>query len=416
MTLFLLLGVPIAVAGAVLTQTVVRRDVARGVRRLIALNGLLGLAALGFLGLLALGVAEPAAAASTISSSGQSGAFIGAGIAVGASSLGAGIAVAYTGSAALAAISEKPEMFGRTMVIVGLAEGIAIYGLIIAVILIGKVRGQRVEEWWPREPGGGDRRGAAGPRLRAGRGNRRAGRGRDRGPRRVGGARRRHRSGDPHARRRPGSPRRARERPAAAVGGAAAVSRSLDPPADATGTPAGATHAAMGAIRASVDKDPWAPIRGVALADAHTEAECLRARARERSAAILAAARERSGGLREDSLAAAREAADEDARRVLSAVRNSAHELLLAARRDVYATVVRDVARQASSRREEYRAVTERLIGDARRRLGADVEILDAPDGGIFARAPGREIDYSLPTQVGRCLAQLEDEVAQLWS
>ena len=60
-------------------------------------------------------------------------------IAVGASTIGAGIAVAYTGSAALAAISEKPETFGRAMVVVGLAEGIAIYGLIIAVILIGKV-------------------------------------------------------------------------------------------------------------------------------------------------------------------------------------------------------------------------------------------------------------------------------------
>ena len=52
--------------------------------------------------------------------------------------IGAAIAVAYTGAAALAAISEKPEMFGRALVIVGLAEGIAIYGLIVAIILIGK--------------------------------------------------------------------------------------------------------------------------------------------------------------------------------------------------------------------------------------------------------------------------------------
>jgi V/A-type H+-transporting ATPase subunit K len=52
--------------------------------------------------------------------------------------VGAAIAVAYTGAAALAAISEKPEMFGRAMVIVGLAEGIAIYGLVIAIILIGR--------------------------------------------------------------------------------------------------------------------------------------------------------------------------------------------------------------------------------------------------------------------------------------
>jgi V/A-type H+/Na+-transporting ATPase subunit K len=49
-----------------------------------------------------------------------------------------GIAVAYAGAAALAVMSERPELFGRAMVIVGLAEGIAIYGLIIGIILIGK--------------------------------------------------------------------------------------------------------------------------------------------------------------------------------------------------------------------------------------------------------------------------------------
>jgi V/A-type H+-transporting ATPase subunit K len=66
-------------------------------------------------------------------------AFIGAGIAVGAGALGAGIAIAYAGSAALAAVSEQPELFGRAMVVVGLAEGVAIYGLIVAVLILGKV-------------------------------------------------------------------------------------------------------------------------------------------------------------------------------------------------------------------------------------------------------------------------------------
>jgi V/A-type H+-transporting ATPase subunit K len=67
-----------------------------------------------------------------------SGALIGAAIAVAGGSIGAAIAVAYTGSAAIAAMSERPELFGRAMVIVGLAEGIAIYGLVIAILLIGK--------------------------------------------------------------------------------------------------------------------------------------------------------------------------------------------------------------------------------------------------------------------------------------
>ncbi|WP_182876007.1 ATP synthase subunit C [Microbispora sp. H10670] len=63
-------------------------------------------------------------------------ALLGAAIAVGVSAIGAGIAVAYTGAAALAAMSERPELFGRAIVIVGLAEGIAIYGLVVGVILI----------------------------------------------------------------------------------------------------------------------------------------------------------------------------------------------------------------------------------------------------------------------------------------
>ncbi|HQR28518.1 MAG TPA: ATP synthase subunit C [Nocardioides sp.] len=83
------------------------------------------------------GPAAPVAAAASDTAANGS-ALIGAAIAVAGSSIGAAIAVAYTGAAALAAMSERPEMFGRAMVVVGLAEGIAIYGLIVAIILIGK--------------------------------------------------------------------------------------------------------------------------------------------------------------------------------------------------------------------------------------------------------------------------------------
>lgn len=70
---------------------------------------------------------------------GRGSAFLAAGIAVAASSLGAGIAIAYSGSAALAALSEQPNLFGRAMVVVGLAEGVAIYGLIVAVLILSNV-------------------------------------------------------------------------------------------------------------------------------------------------------------------------------------------------------------------------------------------------------------------------------------
>jgi V/A-type H+-transporting ATPase subunit K len=63
---------------------------------------------------------------------------IAAALAVGMSSLGAAIAVAAVGSAALGAMSEKPELGGRALIFLGLAEGIAIYGLIIAIMILGK--------------------------------------------------------------------------------------------------------------------------------------------------------------------------------------------------------------------------------------------------------------------------------------
>ncbi|WP_128145198.1 ATP synthase subunit C [Nocardia africana] len=87
---------------------------------------------------LSAGPATAATAAAGSSSSTNGAALIAAAIAVAGSSVAAGLAVAYTGAAALAALSERPELFGRAMVIVGLAEGIAIYGLIVAVMLIAK--------------------------------------------------------------------------------------------------------------------------------------------------------------------------------------------------------------------------------------------------------------------------------------
>jgi V/A-type H+-transporting ATPase subunit K len=66
-------------------------------------------------------------------------AFIAAAIATAGSAFASGIAVAYVGAAAVGAMSEKPELAGRALIFVGLAEGIAIYGLIIAIMILGKV-------------------------------------------------------------------------------------------------------------------------------------------------------------------------------------------------------------------------------------------------------------------------------------
>jgi V/A-type H+-transporting ATPase subunit K len=66
-------------------------------------------------------------------------AFLAAAIATGLSALGAGIAVSSVGTAAIGAIAEKPELLGRTLIMVGLAEGIAIYGIIISILILNKV-------------------------------------------------------------------------------------------------------------------------------------------------------------------------------------------------------------------------------------------------------------------------------------
>ena len=55
------------------------------------------------------------------------------------SSVAAAYAVAKTGSAAIGAIAEKPELFGRLVIYVGLAEGIAIYGLIVSILIINRL-------------------------------------------------------------------------------------------------------------------------------------------------------------------------------------------------------------------------------------------------------------------------------------
>ncbi|HDI47042.1 MAG TPA: V-type ATP synthase subunit K [Candidatus Methanomethylia archaeon] len=60
---------------------------------------------------------------------------LGAGIAIGGAGIGAGIGIAGSGSAAISVLAEKPEAFFKAFIIVTLAEAVAIYGLIIALLL-----------------------------------------------------------------------------------------------------------------------------------------------------------------------------------------------------------------------------------------------------------------------------------------
>ena len=65
--------------------------------------------------------------------------FAAAALVAGLAAIGAAYAVAVVGAAAVGAVAEKPDTAGRALIFVGLAEGIAIYGLIIAIMILGRV-------------------------------------------------------------------------------------------------------------------------------------------------------------------------------------------------------------------------------------------------------------------------------------
>lgn len=62
--------------------------------------------------------------------------YIGAALSTGLAAIGTGYAVGTVGSAALGAISEDQSILGRTIIFVGLAEGIAIFGVIISIMIL----------------------------------------------------------------------------------------------------------------------------------------------------------------------------------------------------------------------------------------------------------------------------------------
>lgn len=98
-----------------------------------------GIAATFMMGVDSVMAATEAATQGKEISTGLGLALLGIGLPTGLATIGAGIAVSSVGAASLAVITEKPDMFGRTLIYLGLAEGIAIYGLVMSILLLGKI-------------------------------------------------------------------------------------------------------------------------------------------------------------------------------------------------------------------------------------------------------------------------------------
>jgi V/A-type H+-transporting ATPase subunit K len=64
---------------------------------------------------------------------------VSAAVAFGLGAIGAGIAIAHVGAAAVGAVAEKPQIAGQALIFVALAEGLVIFGFITALMILGKV-------------------------------------------------------------------------------------------------------------------------------------------------------------------------------------------------------------------------------------------------------------------------------------
>ena len=118
----------------------IRRYTGQKARRALGANITSFFACLTLAAVLGIGgsaaAAETTAAASAASGLAEGLRYVGAALAVGLSGIGGGIAVASSASAALGAISENDKAFGKALIFVGLAEGVALYGLIVALLLL----------------------------------------------------------------------------------------------------------------------------------------------------------------------------------------------------------------------------------------------------------------------------------------
>lgn len=143
------------------------------------------------------------------------------------------------------------------------------------------------------------------------------------------------------------------------------------------------------------------------MAAAGHDAEGVRADAESRAAEILAEARRQGAG---------------DARTVQAAVRararRSARARELAARRECWEELRRQVVQGVGELRDTpaYPLLRARLTAHARRVLGADARITEAPGGGVVGESPGRRIDCGLAALAERALDRIGTEVEELWA
>lgn len=82
---------------------------------------------------------DTAAAATQAADLNPGMAYLGAALSTGIAAIGGGIAVGQGAPAAIGALTEDPKSFGKALIFVALGEGIALYGMLIAILILNKV-------------------------------------------------------------------------------------------------------------------------------------------------------------------------------------------------------------------------------------------------------------------------------------
>lgn len=161
-----------------------------------------------------------------------------------------------------------------------------------------------------------------------------------------------------------------------------------------------------------------APVRAELLDRARADAAALLAAADAEAAAVVAAARGEAAEL----LADARAQGERDAAGVVaearSRARRQARTTVLRAQREAYEQLCRRSREASRALRVEpaYQDLLAGLRQRARAELGPDATVVEHPDGGVLAEAPGRRVRHTLDALADRAVAALGAEVEKLWA
>ncbi len=161
-----------------------------------------------------------------------------------------------------------------------------------------------------------------------------------------------------------------------------------------------------------------APLRDALLRRAEADARRTLAAARREATEVVDAAEWEAGELADRARARGAAEAEEVLAVEQAAARRAARSAELAARTAAYdrlrAEVVTEVRRLA--RGPGYPPLRDRLAAAARRLLGDDAEITEAPGGGVYGRTAGGRVDFSLDAFAEQAVAALGAELDGLWS